>query len=102
MVQRVLGAWVREDGGYTLDLRNARVGGHIDATYLNPNPIHVSRAAWMERAGTLEVFIELTDTGYPGATYMLRHDRERDRLVGEYTQPAMQQTFTIEFSRKRG
>lgn len=100
-VQNVMGRWVREDGGYILEVREARAGGHLDAVYFNPRPINVSRAAWMERAGVLQVFVELTDVGYPGATYMLRHDRERNRLVGEYTQPAMNQSFEVEFAPER-
>ena len=34
------GRWLRPDGGYVLDVRAA--GGGVEATYLNPRPIHVA------------------------------------------------------------
>ena len=99
-VRRVMGRWLREDGGYVLEIRGGETGGVLDARYFNPNPIRVSRAAWYEGGGRLQVLVELNDTGYPGATYILHHDPQADRLVGEYKQPAMQQTFEIEFVRE--
>jgi len=95
-----MGRWLREDGGYVLEIRGGATGGMLEARYFNPRSIHVSRAAWYEGAGVLQVLVELNDTGYPGATYVLRHDPKSDRLVGQYTQPAMQQAFEIEFVRE--
>ena len=46
------------------------------------------------------MFVELNDVGYPGATYVLSHEPKTDRLVGQYNQPAMQQSFEIEFVRQ--
>jgi len=100
-LEAISGRWVRPDGGYVLEIREGRAGGHLDVAYFNPRPIHVSRAAWMESAGGLQVFVELTDTGYPGATYMLTYDPDRDVLSGIYTQPAYQQDFDVEFTRLR-
>ena len=100
-VRRVTGRWLREDGGYVLEIKGGAAGGVLDVAYFNPRSIHVARAAWDEGAGTLQVLVELDDVGYPGATYILSHDPKEDKLVGEYRQPAMQQSFEIEFVRER-
>jgi hypothetical protein len=99
-VTKLLGRWMRSDGGYVLELRKADISGTIEAGYFNPKSINVSRAAWMQGAGGLQVMVELNDVGYPGATYVLSHDAATDRLVGQYTQPAMQQSFEIDFVRQ--
>lgn len=99
-VRKLLGRWVRADGGYVLELRKADLSGVLEAGYFNPKSIHVSRAIWMQGANGFQVVVELNDVGYPGATYMLTHESQTDRLVGKYTQPAMQQSFDIEFTRQ--
>ncbi len=99
-VKKLLGRWVRVDGGYALELRNPDLSGALEAGYFNPKPIKVSRAIWMQGGSGLQVVVELNDVGYPGATYVLSHDAKNDRLVGQYTQPAMQQSFDIEFIRQ--
>lgn len=99
-VRKLFGKWVRSDGGYVLELRGADMSGVVDAGYFNPNPIKVSRAIWMQGGAGLQVVVELNDVGYPGATYVLSHDAQTDKLVGQYTQPQMQQTFDIEFVRQ--
>lgn len=99
-VKKILGRWVRVDGGYVLELRNPDVSGALEGGYFNPKPIKVSRAIWMQGGQGLQVVVELNDVGYPGATYVLSHDAQNDRLVGQYTQPAMQQSFDIEFIRQ--
>ncbi len=91
---------MRADGGYILEIRGADISGVLDAGYFNPKPIRVSRAIWMQGGEGLQVVVELNDVGYPGATYVLKHDPQTDRLVGQYTQPQMQQTFDIEFVRQ--
>lgn len=99
-VRKLLGRWMRSDGGYTLELRSADLSGVLDAGYFNPKSIRVSRAVWMQGGGGFQVAVELNDVGYPGATYVLNYDAQSDRLVGKYTQPAMQQSFDIEFVRQ--
>jgi len=99
-VRKLLGRWVRSDGGYTLELRSADLSGVVDAGYFNPKSIRVSRAVWMQGGGGFQVAVELNDVGYPGATYLLTYDAQNDRLAGKYTQPAMQQSFDIEFARQ--
>lgn len=99
-VQKLMGRWLRADGGYVLELRKADISGVVEAGYFNPKPINVSRAIWMQGGAGLQVMVELNDVGYPGATYVLTHDAATDRLTGQYNQPAMQQTFDIEFLRQ--
>ena len=88
------------NGGYVLEIRGADLGGVLDAGYFNPKSIRVSRAVWMQGTEGLQVAVELTDVGYPGATYLLKHHALTDRLVGRYTQPQLQQTFDVEFVRQ--
>lgn len=99
-VKKLLGKWVRSDGGYVLDLRSAELSGVVQAGYFNPKSINVSRAIWMQGPNGFQVVVELNDVGYPGATYILSHDATADKLVGQYNQPAMQQSFDIEFLRQ--
>lgn len=99
-VQKVLGKWLRSDGGYVLELRSAELSGVMQAGYFNPKSINVSRAIWMQGGTGFQVVVELNDVGYPGATYVLSHDTQSDRLIGKYNQPAMQQSFDIEFVRQ--
>jgi hypothetical protein len=96
---RLVGRWVRPDGGYIIEIHGARVDGRLDAAYLNPRPIHVARAESRRETDGLHVFIELRDVNYPGATYKLRYAPESDRLAGEYFQPMYNQTFEVEFVR---
>jgi hypothetical protein len=98
-VQTLIGKWLREDGGYVIEIPAASPDGKLTAAYFNPRSINVSRAAWRFGGGRLQVFVELTDQGYPGATYILHYDPENDQLLGEYTQPAAQQTFEVVFTR---
>ena len=91
---------MRSDGGYVLEIRSGDLSGVLDAAYFNPKPIKVSRAIWMQGPTGFQVVVELNDVGYPGATYVLSHEPQADRLVGKYNQPAMQQSFDIEFVRQ--
>ena len=54
-VRKVLGKWMRSDGGYVLEIKGADLSGVLDAAYFNPKSIHISRAIWMQGpAGALE------------------------------------------------
>lgn len=99
-VGKVLGRWLRSDGGYVLELKGADISGVMQAAYFNPKPINVSRAIWMQGAAGFQIVVELNDVGYPGATYVLSHQASSDRLIGQYNQPAMQQSFDVEFVRQ--
>ncbi len=98
--QRLIGRWQRMDAGYVIDIRGVDRFGAVDATYLNPNSIHVSQARVSDEEEALDLFIELMDVGYPGATYKLRYSPEYDALVGLYHQPTAGQDFEVAFERK--
>jgi hypothetical protein len=93
------GRWLRPDGGYILDIRDVEASGKIDAVYLNPRPITVARAEATRDGATLHVFVELRGPGYPGSTYTLTYDPQRDQLAGIYFQAALQQRFDVVFVR---
>ncbi len=96
---KLVGRWLRPDGGYILQLTDPSPDGQLQATYFNPKPIHVARAAWKHQEGYLGAFVELRAPNYPGSTYTLAYDPAKDRLVGLYYQAAMQQQFEVEFKR---
>lgn len=98
--QRLIGRWVRPDGGYILQILEAGVAGTLKAGYFNPRPINVGKAEWRIKGGALTVFIELRDANYPGSTYTLTYDPGSDRLRGSYYQAVEKQTFAIEFLRR--
>ena len=95
----LLGRWLREDGGYQLELKSAEIDSRIEEAYFNPRPIKVSFAAATNDAGTSRIRVELTDVGYPGCVYSLVHDRVNDRLVGTYFQAAVREMFEVMFVR---
>jgi hypothetical protein len=99
-LQRLVGSWVRPDGGYVLEIRGVAPDGAVDAVYLNPRPIRVSlaRADWFN--GTPRLFVEFDDVNYRGSTYQLEHLADRDLLYGTYYQAEMQQTFEVVFARR--
>ena len=96
---RLKGRWVRPDGGYIIEINGIESNGHLDARYYNPRPIHVAEATVSSEGGFAKIFIELRDTGYPGATYTLLYQSKKDLLVGRYFQPSMGQTFDVVFMR---
>lgn len=99
--QKIVGRWVRPDGGYVLQLTDVAQSGHVAAAYFNPSPIHVAHAEWrLSAQNLLIVAVELRDLNYPGATYTLRYDPATDRLAGAYHQPVQDQTYDIEFVRE--
>ena len=98
---KLLGRWLRPDGGYVIEISKIRANGRLEARYLNPRPINVSVAEASHRKDELRVFIELQDVGYPGSTYTLLYDPQRDILRGTYFQAAMEQAFDVMFVRMR-
>jgi hypothetical protein len=95
------GRWQRPDGGYVVEIKEIDAQGKVSAAYFNPRPIHVSQAAAARDRGATKLFIELRDTNYPGATYHLTYDPDRDELRGVYFQPALQQRFDVVFVRMK-
>ena len=99
--QTLKGRWLRPDGGYVLEIRKIAADGTMDAAYLNPRPINVSRAKATRDKTTLRVFVELRAPNYPGSTYTLTYDPKRDELYGVYFQAVQGQSFDVVFVRAR-
>jgi len=100
-LQRLVGDWVRPDGGYLLSIRRVAADGRVEAAYLNPRPINVSRAEASVAGDAAKLFVELRDAGYPGSTYELVLDSRGDLLAGVYFQAAMGQRFDVVFVRRK-
>ncbi len=98
---KLIGQWLRPDGGYVLELSSAGADGKLKAAYFNPRPINVAVAQWKLQDGRLQVFVELRDVNYPGSTYTLSYDPAIDRLSGIYFQAVQQQQFEVFFERKK-
>jgi hypothetical protein len=98
-LKSLLGRWLRPDGGYVIEIRKIGANNKLDAGYFNPGPIHVSRAEASREGDKIKIFVELQDVGYPGSTYTLTYDQQRDLLTGTYFQAALQQTFEVLFVR---
>ncbi|HAK61164.1 MAG TPA: hypothetical protein DCO77_12430 [Nitrospiraceae bacterium] len=92
---------MRPDGGYMLVIKTVRDDGSIEAIYMNPRPITVSKARMSTASGKINVFVELRDVGYPGSYYTLAYDNDKDRLVGVYHHMVLKQNFDIFFVRKK-
>jgi hypothetical protein len=95
----LVGSWIRPDGGYQLEIRAAQKDGTLDVSYLNPQPINVSRAEWRQEGTSLKVLVVLNDVNYPGSTYTLDYLSDQDRLVGNYFQAVYQENYYVEFVR---
>lgn len=99
--QKLVGRWLRPDGGYILEIKSVNSEGKMEAAYFNPRPIHVAMAKTFRDGAAINAFIELRDVNYPGSTYTLRYDSASDRLSGIYFQAAIRQQFEVEFIRKQ-
>jgi len=98
---KLIGRWLRPDGGYVIEIRNISSGGTMAAAYFNPRPINVARAEVTRKKDSLEVLVELRDTGYPGSTYTLMYDPQQDMLSGVYYQATIGQSFEVIFMRAK-
>jgi hypothetical protein len=99
--QRLVGNWLRPDGGYVLGIRTVDPSGRVEAAYANPRPIHVARAIASPTGSTMKLFVELQDVGYPGSTYDLTYDPNDDTLQGIYFQAHIRQSFDVVFVRMK-
>jgi uncharacterized protein (DUF2147 family) len=97
--EKLEGRWRRADGGYVLDIRKVRPDGAMDAAYLNPRSINVSKAQATRDGATVRVFVELRAPNYPGSTYTLTYDSKRDELYGVYYQAVEGRSFDVVFAR---
>lgn len=100
-LNKLVGRWLRPDGGYILEIKSASPDGKLEVRYFNPNPIHVARAEWVMKDNTLYVMAELQDVNYPGSTYGLEYKVGSDHLVGTYYQAVEKSTFDVEFVREK-
>ncbi|HEX5223045.1 MAG TPA: hypothetical protein VFZ59_26035 [Verrucomicrobiae bacterium] len=96
---KLKGKWLRPDGGYIIEIKSVDDSGKLDASYLNPRPIHVAKAEATQDGGTMKVFIELQDVNYPGSTYTLTYIPARDLLAGIYFQALQRQSYEVYFER---
>ena len=99
--QALVGRWARSDANYVIEITKVGPGGSLEATYANPEPIHVSRAEWTVKDGRVMMALELTDRNYPGNYYTLAFDRGSDSLSGVYNHLGLKQSFDVAFSRIR-
>jgi hypothetical protein len=99
--EKLEGRWRRADGGYVLDIRKVRPDGAMDAAYLNPRSINVSKAQATRDGATVRVFVELRAPNYPGSTYTLTYDSKRDELYGVYYQAVEGRSFDVVFARMK-
>ena len=96
---RLVGRWLRADGGYVLEIRAVTPEGRVDASYLNPRPINVAHAEAARGGDIVTLLVELRDVNYPGSRYRLWYDAARDTLEGTYYQAAQQETYDVAFER---
>jgi hypothetical protein len=97
--EKLKGRWLRDSGGYVIEIRGVGPGGKLEAAYFNPKSIHVGKAEASQVGTAVKVLIELRDVNYPGSTYTLVHDATNDRLVGRYFQAVTGETFDVYFVR---
>ena len=97
----LIGRWQRTDGGYVIEISRVATDGTIQAAYFNPRPINVSRATASVFKDHLKVEVELRDTGYPGSSYTLLYDPDKDALLGFYYQAVQKQNFDVVFVRMK-
>jgi hypothetical protein len=98
--EKLVGKWLRPDGGYILLIKDVREDGSIEAMYLNPNKINVSKARVSTEDGKINIFVELRDIGYPGSYYTLTYDKDTDSLVGVYHHLGINKKFDVHFMRR--
>lgn len=99
-LDRLVGAWTRPDGGYTIVIKEVRPDGSIEATYYNPRPLPFAAARATTAGGQTRLFFELRAGGYGGSTYDLAYDPLRDVLTGAYRQAVAGQTYSVTFARR--
>jgi uncharacterized protein (DUF2147 family) len=97
--EKLKGRWLRDSGGYIIEIRSVGPGGKLEASYFNPRSIHVGRAEASQQGGVVKVYVELRDVNYPGSTYTLTYDPKNDRLMGRYYQAVAGETFDVYFVR---
>jgi hypothetical protein len=98
--QKLVGSWQRADANYVLEINRIAPDGQMDAAYLNPQPIHVSKAQAGSDSGKTMVMLELRDRLYPGSYYTLTYNAGDDRLSGVYHHLGVHRDFDVVFTRR--
>ena len=98
---RLLGQWMRTDSEYVIAIEEASADGKLAARYLNPQPIHVSKAQWLKSGPRLQLMVEMQDRGYPGSNYELDYDAAHDTLFGTYHHLGINQDFQVSLYRMK-
>ena len=96
---KLIGDWVRPDGGYVISISHVEPDGKLQAAYFNPNPISIAKANASFQKNAVRLFIELRDVGYPGSQYDLAYNPNKDILEGTYFQAQIQQQYQVFFQR---
>ena len=96
---KILGSWLRPDGGYILEIKKFSESS-FEAAYYNPKSIYVSETEWKIQDGYVYLFIKFDDEGYPGSYYSLGYYPEKDMLIGFYYQAVAKQKFDVYFERE--
>jgi len=99
--KNIAGTWERSDGPYKIEIVEVLEEGKMFAKYYNPNPINVGRAGWRVQNEKLQIYVELQDENYPGSIYQLTFDKDSGTLRGTYYQAVSQQTFEVDFTKKK-
>jgi len=99
--EKLIGRWVRPDGGYVLVINAVDDQGNLDAQYFNPNNINVAKAQANIEEEQIKIYVEMQDVGYPGSNYTLTYDKENGQLVGVYYHAVLKQNFDIYFEREK-
>ena len=96
---KLIGWWLRHDQGYMMILDAIGEDGGVEARYMNPKPVHVSKAEiWIEE-DSLRLLLELTDRNYPGNYYELAYQPDRDMWIGLYHHLGNGEIYEVYFVR---
>ena len=98
-LQNLYGRWKSRNNGYIIHIRHVDDHGKIKAAYYNPGPTKISKAQISQLKNPIQIFIELEDFGYWGATYTLTYNRQEDTLEGIYNHPTVEQKSVVVFAR---
>ena len=100
-LEKIIGRWLRPDGGYILEIKSVNAEGRIEAAYFNPNPISVTNAVARIEGDDIKILVELSGQNYPGSRYELTFITAAGLMAGTYYQAALKQTFDVVFERAR-
>ena len=68
---KIIGKWVRPDGGYTIHVEDIKPDGSVNAGYFNPGEIDISEATVSKWKGLTKLYVKLQGKGYPHIVLVL-------------------------------